>query len=206
MNNGNESDREGYDDGYFYNIMSKDFTLNFQSDRSFYVFLYVLRGWGGLILNDKSYMMEEFSYGIVRRTDKCILKEKSSDFMAFSLFLEGLELEKLYNFYGEDIREYMENSSEFLSVSGDFNVKQKIEELYERILHYGDENNVLCKNFVVEIFSGIVRFMHRKNKHDEIPKEIVDAMTRMKEPENLAEGVPPWSGLPVTAVHSSVVS
>lgn len=181
---------EGNDTGYFYSITSKDCRLHFSADRSFYVFVYVLAGSVRLTVNDKSCPLEEFSYGIIRRTDKCILTEKSSDVMIFSLFLQDTEMEKLYGFYGNEIREYMEGSEAFLSVSGDFNVKQKIEELYERILRYGDEDRVLCKNFAVEIFSGIVRRMHRKHKHDEIPAEVVEAMAKMKEPENLAEGVP----------------
>ncbi len=176
--------------GYFYSITSKDCNLSFQENRNFYVFMYVLRGNVRLTLGNQSYAMEEFSYGIIRRTDRCILTENSSDVMLFSLFLEDGEMEKLYAFYGNEVKDYVENSDFFLFVSGDFNVKQKIEELYERILRYGDEDRVLCKNFAVEIFSGIVHRMHRKHKHDEIPAEVVEAMTKMKEPQNLAEGVP----------------
>lgn len=91
-------------------------------------------------------------------------------------------------YYGENLKKRMESES-VLFVSGDYNVKFRIDEMVERVLRIGDADNVISRQLAGEFISGIVGKLHRREKTDEIPEFLIEAMKTLRDLENLRLGV-----------------
>lgn len=155
-----------------------------------YELIYVMRGKGELHFDGHAQALEEYEYVAMAAGIEHRVNALTSNTVLCSIYISVEEMDKFLSFFERDARNYVALAAEPLTVSGDFNVRLKVEEIYSRILKYGDEDNVLCRLFAIEILSGIFRRMHRKIRSDEIPRAMIDAIYEMRKMENLQEGVP----------------
>lgn len=156
--------------------------------QSYYKLIYIISGKLGMKINGEKFYLEEQGYMVIRPTDKCVFMKSVVPSKVLFIDVAETEVVKILQFLGESCESYV-TTQDKLFVSGDYNVKLKIDELYNRILKHGDKNHLLSKLISLEMFSGMARVMHRSNYTDVIPKHIVDAVTGLKTPENLQIGV-----------------
>ncbi len=156
--------------------------------RGCYKLIFVIAGELGMRLNSERFTLEEQGYMIVKPTDKCAFLKSAKPSKV--LFIDAAEEEilKALNFLGDNCERYI-TMQDKLFVNGDYNVKLKIDELYNRILKHGDKDHLLSKLITLEMLSGMARVMHRSNYTDVIPKHIVQAVNGLKNLENLQIGV-----------------
>ncbi len=155
--------------------------------QGYYKLIFVIDGELTVNINGETVVLEKQGYMVIRPTDNAFVKEAKST-KALLIDVAQSEILQLLNFLGEECTEYIV-SHKSLFVNGDYNVKSKVDEIYNRILKYGDKEHLLAKLIVIELLSGMVRVMHRKNHDDVIPQHIVNAVNSMKELKNLRQGV-----------------
>lgn len=183
--------RELTGSGYYYVTLSDADGFVKTRTPGCYTYLYLLSGTVKLMINGESGAMVAYDYLLALPDDELRISSDDETAGLFVLYVSDEEQEKMFGLYGARVKQaFLAGKRDLLSVSGDYNVKLKVDELYERILCYGDEQRLLSKLFLSEIFSGLVRKFHRRENNDEIPKKFVEAMLAMREPENLQNGVP----------------
>jgi AraC-like DNA-binding protein len=155
-----------------------------------YLMLYMISGKCNQKINGKLHEFVEDAYVLVRPNEKHEMVDIDSNTIIFCVQSRSDEMEKILSFFGSKVKAYVRKNKSILSVYGDFNVKYKVDEIYERILKHGDDDGILRHLFAVEIVTGIIRKMHRKKMADEIPERLVRALDEMRKIENLREGVP----------------
>jgi AraC family cel operon transcriptional repressor len=172
-----------------YKIFSKkeDFPLR-NSDE--YLMLYMISGECNQTINGKMHEFIEDSYVLVRPNERYEMVDILPNTVILGVQIRGDEMEKILSFFGGKVKSYVQKNKSILSVCGDFNVKYKVDEIYERIQKHGDDDGILRHLFALEIVTGIIRKMHRKKMADEIPERLVRALDEMRKVENLREGVP----------------
>lgn len=155
--------------------------------QGYYKLIFIIDGELTININGESVILEKQGYMVIRPTDTLFVTEGKPT-KALLIDVAQAEILQILDFLGEECKEYI-TSHKSLFVNGDYNVKSKVDEMYNRILKYGDKEHLLTKLIAIELLSGMVRVMHRKNHDDIIPQHIVTAVNGMKELENLRQGV-----------------
>ena len=172
-----------------YKIFSKKEDLPIRISNG-YLMLYMISGECKQKINGKTHEFVEDAYVLVRPNEKHEIVDIDSNTVIFSVQICSEEMDKILSYFGTKVKSYVKKNKSILSVYGDFNVKYKVDEVYERILKHGDDDGILRHLFAIEIVTGIIRKMHRKQMADEIPERLVRALNEMRKIENLREGVP----------------
>ncbi len=154
----------------------------------YYKLIFVIEGELSMKINGEKFCLEEQGYMIVRPTDNCAFIKSVKNFKVLLIDAKETEILTVVTFLGEKYARFV-STQDKLFVNGDYNVKLKIDELYNRILKHGDKGQLLSKLITLELLSGIARVMHRTSYTDAIPKRIVDAVNGLKAQENLQIGV-----------------
>ena len=190
MNNKKSSNRrqENRTD-YNYSVLKGFIETDARSDPEYYVLIYVISGEARLSVNGKACHLIEFDYIFLHLNDLWRFDSSEPNTEIIVIYMKSDELQKFYTFYGDNVQNYFESNRGLIKVSGDFNVKFKVDEIYGRLVKYGDPNRLLCRLITTEILTGIIRKMHRQMNSDEIPAEFVQALVTMRNFMNLREGV-----------------
>ena len=174
---------------YNYFILKGYIETEFLCNSLFYALIYVIAGEAILTVNQSSCNLIEYDYILLRPKDVWKFASSGSSTELIVIYMNNGEMEKFFDLYGQKVKKYIEIDNEINKVTGDFNVKFKVDEIYGRLTKYGDANRVLCRLITTEILTGIVRKMHRQSKADEIPPGFVHALNEMRKSSNLREGV-----------------
>jgi AraC-like DNA-binding protein len=159
------------------------------SSKPFYRLVYVIQSAIDIVLNEERISLQEYQYSLFKPSDELVFESFFKN--AKILYVEICEsaFKRIITFLGGNCNDYIIISKSLLSVIGDFNVKQKMDEFINRILKYGDEDFLICKLISFELISGIMRQMHRKQHRDEIPMQIVSAVNELRSLDKLQRGV-----------------
>lgn len=180
---------------YFYCVQKGCIRTEPQSNANYYTLIYMISGEAQIEVKGEVCVLLEFDYMILRRSEAWRFLQAEANTELIVVYMNETEMEKFYALYGGKVRDYIEEGQTINKISGDFNVKFKVDEIYGRLTKYGDVNRILCRLLTTEILTGFVRKMHRKLKSDEIPAEFVNALNEMRKYKNLKEGVSALEGL-----------
>ncbi len=174
---------------YFYCIQKGFVSTEQQYSEHYYTLIYMVSGEARIEVKGEVFVLLEFDYVMLRRKEAWRFVQSEANTELIVICMSESEMEKFYGLYGARVRDYIETEKGIHKISGDFNVKFKLDEIYGRLTKYGDVSSILCRLMTTEILTGLVRKMHRKLKSDEIPAEFVDALNEMRKYKNLREGV-----------------
>ncbi len=174
---------------YFYCIQKGFVSTEQQYSEHYYTLIYMVSGEARIEVKGEVFVLLEFDYMMLRRKEAWRFVQSEANTELIVICMSESEMEKFYGLYGARVRDYIETEKGIHKISGDFNVKFKLDEIYGRLTKYGDVSSILCRLMTTEILTGLVRKMHRKLKSDEIPAEFVDALNEMRKYKNLREGV-----------------
>ena len=180
---------------YFYCVQKGYIRTEQQSNDRYYTLIYMISGEARIDVKGEVCVLLEFDYMMLRRGEAWRFLQSEANTELIVIYMHESEMEKFYALYGERVKKYIETEQGINKISGDFNVKFKVHEIYGRLTKYGDVNRILCRLLTTEILTGLVRKMHRKLKSDEIPAEFVNALNEMRKYKNLREGVSALEGL-----------
>ncbi len=181
--------KEKQPNDYFYCIQKGFVSTEQQYSEHYYTLIYVVSGETRIEVKGEVYVLLEFDYVMLRPKEAWRFVQSEANTELIVICMSESEMEKFYGLYGARVRHYIETEQGIHKISGDFNVKFKLDEIYGRLTKYGDVSSILCRLMTTEILTGLVRKMHRKLKSDEIPAEFVDALNEMRKYKNLREGV-----------------
>ena len=171
-----------------------DFTIFSKAEQpphvhDFYECIFVLSGEAVFCENGVERPLAEYEYVFIPRGARHGIRRVEDNSILIAVFAAADEIAKLLSYFGGRMEDELLAADKPVAVQGDFNVKLKIEEIYGRILKYGDDDHLLSRLFCVEILTGVIRRLHRKNRSDEIPSTLIHAIGEMRKLENLKEGV-----------------